>query len=201
MTSPPMAQIAPIAQVLSARWHHFRLTETDASDHASAACYRLPENIGVMPIIVTELELRDVERHVFLADLVECADNAALNQRPKALDCLSVNRADDIFASGVVNRLVRIFLTQMLVSDPLIGAKQADLVRDCLSNKAFQGCGLDVLNDAGDNVASALGGTDHNSFAAAASSATAVTALVLVPIFGEAADESFVNLNDADELA
>jgi hypothetical protein len=29
------------------RWHRFRLAETDASDHASAACYRLPENVWV----------------------------------------------------------------------------------------------------------------------------------------------------------
>src|ERR1700683_869343 len=191
--------VAPIVQV-SVRCRRFRLAETDASDYASAACYRLPEDVGVMPIVVAELELRDVERHIFLADLMECTDNAALNQRPKALDCLSVNCANNVFASSVVNRLVRVFLAQVLVADPLIGAEQADLVGYCLADEAFQGCGLDIFDDAGNNIAPALSGADHNSFAAASSSATAVTALVFVPIFREATDESFVNLDDADEL-
>src|SRR5437763_230366 len=36
------------------------------------------EDVRVPPIVVAELELRDVERHVFGADFVEGADNAAL---------------------------------------------------------------------------------------------------------------------------
>ena len=36
------------------------------------------ENVGVEPIVVAELKLRDVERHIFGADFVERADHARL---------------------------------------------------------------------------------------------------------------------------
>jgi hypothetical protein len=36
------------------------------------------ENIGSLAIVVPELKLRDIQRHVFAADLVEGADHAAL---------------------------------------------------------------------------------------------------------------------------
>jgi hypothetical protein len=39
----------------SFRWHRFRLAETDASDHASAACYRRFEHVGTGAIVVPEL--------------------------------------------------------------------------------------------------------------------------------------------------
>jgi hypothetical protein len=189
----------PIAPVQS-RWRRSSLTETDASDLVSAACYRHPEDVGAMPIVVAEFELRDVQRHIFLAHLVERANHAALEDRPEAFDCLSVHRTNNIFASGVVNRLVRIFLAEVFVANPFIGAKQTDLVGDGFADKAFQGCGLDILNDARNNVAPALNGTGNNGFTAAASPSAAIAALALVSVFGEAADESFVNLDDADEL-
>jgi len=44
---------------------------------------------ALLPIVVAELELRDVERHVFLADLVERADHTALEDRPEALKLYS----------------------------------------------------------------------------------------------------------------
>jgi len=96
----------PIAQAQS-RWRRFRLAETDASDHASAACYSLLENVGVHAIVVAELKFRDVQRHVFGAHFVERADNAALEDRPETLDCVSVDRADDVLTAFVVHGLMR----------------------------------------------------------------------------------------------
>jgi hypothetical protein len=190
---------APIAPVLF-RWRRSSLAETDASDLVSAACYRFPEDVGIMPIIVAELELRDIQGHVLFADLVERANHAALEDRPEAFDCLSMHRADDIFAGGMVNRLVWIFLAEMFVANPFVGAKQTDLIGDGFTDKTFQGCGLDILNDARNDVTSALNGTSNNRLSAAASSAAAIAALALVSVLSESADESFVNLNDADEL-
>jgi hypothetical protein len=57
-----------------------------------------PEDVRIFSVVVTELEFRNIQRHVFAADLVECPDNTALKDRPEALDCLSVNRTDDILA-------------------------------------------------------------------------------------------------------
>ena len=58
-----------IAAILAAsvRWHRFRLAETDASDHASAACYRRPEHVGIEAIVMAELKLGNVKRHIFSA--------------------------------------------------------------------------------------------------------------------------------------
>lgn len=44
----------------------------------SARPNRRTENISVHPVIVPELEFIDVQRQILLADLVECADNAAV---------------------------------------------------------------------------------------------------------------------------
>lgn len=47
---------------------------------------RCAENIGVEAIIVAELELCNIQRHVFAADFVEAADDAALEDRPKSFN-------------------------------------------------------------------------------------------------------------------
>jgi hypothetical protein len=49
----------------------------------SAPRYSGPKNINVLPIVVPELKLRNVQRHIFGADLMERADNTALHQRPE----------------------------------------------------------------------------------------------------------------------
>jgi len=41
------------------------------------------EYVGVLPIIVTELKLRNIQRHIFGANFVETADDAALEDAPK----------------------------------------------------------------------------------------------------------------------
>ncbi len=69
----------------------------------SASQYSLPENIHVLQIIITELELGNIERHIFAAHFVECADHATLEDRPEAFDGLSVDCANDILASRMVN--------------------------------------------------------------------------------------------------
>jgi hypothetical protein len=60
-----------------------RLAETVTGVCASATCYSGSEYVGVIAIVMPELKFRNVERQIFAADLVERADNAALNQRPQ----------------------------------------------------------------------------------------------------------------------
>jgi hypothetical protein len=62
------------------------------------------ENVRVLPVIVAELELGDIERHVLAADL---ANNVTFEDRPEALDCVRVNRADNIFVRGVIDATPR----------------------------------------------------------------------------------------------
>ncbi len=47
---------------------------------ASAPCYRGAEDVGIVAIVVPKLELRDVERKIFAADLMETAHDAALQR-------------------------------------------------------------------------------------------------------------------------
>jgi len=61
---------------------------------ASASLDRRSEDIRVRPIIITELELRNIERHIFAAHFVERADDAALEDRPEAFNRVRVDRAD-----------------------------------------------------------------------------------------------------------
>jgi hypothetical protein len=85
------------------------------------------EDIRIQPVVVAELELGNVERQIFTADLVIGADHAALNQRPETFDRIGVDCADDILPLGMVDHAVRELAVQTLVSNPLIGAEQADL--------------------------------------------------------------------------
>jgi hypothetical protein len=87
----PTRRTYPIGRV---RWPLSSLAETVTSDHASAACYRGTENIGIVAVVVAELKLRDVQRHIFGADFVEGADNATLQNRPKAFDGVGVDRTN-----------------------------------------------------------------------------------------------------------
>ena len=50
---------------------------------ALASADRHSENVSVKSVVVSELKLRDVQRHIFGADFVEAADNPALEDRPK----------------------------------------------------------------------------------------------------------------------
>jgi hypothetical protein len=77
------------------------LTNRDSS--VSATCYGCAEDIGVGAVVIAKLKLRNIERHVFAADLLERADHAALKDRPEALDWLSVDRSDNILSLGVVS--------------------------------------------------------------------------------------------------
>jgi len=52
--------------------------------------YRRSEDVAVLAIVVAELEFSDIQRQIFAADLMECADHATLDKRPEALDCLRV---------------------------------------------------------------------------------------------------------------
>ena len=48
---------------------------------ASATCYRRAEYIRVLPVVVPELKLRDVQSHVFGRYFVECSDHARLKSQ------------------------------------------------------------------------------------------------------------------------
>jgi hypothetical protein len=121
----------PIAPAQS-RWRRFRLAETDASDHASAACYRAPEHIGIATVVITELKFGDVEWQILGADLVERADHAAFENAPKTLNRVRVDGTNNVFVIRVPDDLVTVAidLPQAVVADPLVRNEQAYFFRN-----------------------------------------------------------------------
>src|SRR3954454_20304929 len=79
--APEMGNVVAPASVAAIRWHE--VAEYAASASYSAVCYEQVEQIGVFPVIVAEGELRQVERTIFLRDVMEVAHNAALDQYQK----------------------------------------------------------------------------------------------------------------------
>jgi hypothetical protein len=166
----------------------------------SASLNRRSENIPIFAIIIAELELGDIERHIFPAHFVERADNAALENRPEALDGLRVDCADDVLASGVINGGVRI-VSETAIAGPLICAKQADFVRDGFSHKGVKSGRLDVCNHARNHIALACDSTDNWSFTGADTPGSAAApAFIPMPVLGQAANESFIDFDNAAKL-
>ena len=182
---------------------------TAASHHCqnfiSAPPQCCAENVLVLPIVVAELELGNVQRQVFGADLVVAAHDAALEQAPEAFDGVGVNRADDVFASGVIHDAMRELAVERIVAAILVGAEQADFVRHGSANEADQCFAVDLADHASDHVALAAHCADHRNLSDRATPAsrtrTAGAATVaLVPILRLAADEGFVNFHNAHQL-
>ncbi len=80
----------------------------------STSANRRSENVSILTVVVAELKLRDIQRHIFAADLVEAADDPAFDDRPETLDRLSMDCADNVLLFCVVDDGVRIFLPRCL---------------------------------------------------------------------------------------
>ena len=165
----------------------------------SASAYRRSENVVIHPIVVAELELRDVERQIFRADFVECADDPALHQRPEAFNRIGMDRADNMLASAVVNYAVIVFAAEPTIARIGVGADNANAGRYGFANKGFDGFGFCVFDDASDDVSLALDRTDDGSFAASAATRPAIP-LANVTVLIVAADVGFIDFDNAAEF-
>jgi hypothetical protein len=166
-----------------------------------ASTNRRSENIRALPIVISELELGNIEWHIFPAHFVERADNSALEDRPETLDGLSVDCADDILPSGMVNGSVREIFVEPAVSGPLIGAKQADFVGNGFSHKSIKRRSLDVCDHARNHIPLAADGANNRLFAGPnTTGSTTAAALIPMSVFSQAADESFIDFDNSTEL-
>ena len=194
---PTDQMVNPIAQApFQARWHRFRLAETDASDHASAACYRRLKHIGVHAVIVAKLKLRDVQRHIFGAHFVERTDHAAFKDRPEALNRVRVNGTDNVLPRFVVNHLVRVLAQIVAVSRPRVRSQQADFVGNGFAHEGQHRFRRDPLKNASDHIAVTLHRTDDRRFALCRAELLLVPMTVLV----FAANPRFVHFHNAPKL-
>lgn len=177
-----------------------RSAEAEPSVTTSATRYNQIEGVLVVSVVVPELELVDVERHVGVRHLMVGADDAAFDERPEAFDALSVHRADNILVVSVPDDLVRVFPFKAAIADPLVCDQQTYLCRDDLAHEAFEGRGIVALDHAGDHVAVALDSADDRRLARAEAATTWAATVADMSVLGLTADIGFVNLNLAEQL-
>ena len=157
------------------------------------------EYIAIKAVIVAELEFSDIERQIFLADLVVAANDPALDDAPEALNRIGVNRADNVLARAVIDDAMLVLVAETAIGRIGIGAKQANAIRDGVTDKSFNRFRLGVLDNTSDDVALALYSTDDWRLVSTAATRLAgllVPMLVLVVT----ADVGFVHLNNAAKL-
>jgi hypothetical protein len=176
--------------------------EAEPSGATSATRYDGSECVGIVPMVVPELKLVDVQRQICGAHLMEVADDAAFNQRPKTLDALSVNRTDDILPLSVVDNLMRVVFVQPAIADPLVRDQQADLIRHSLPHEGFEGFAVNAIDNTSRNLTLAADRTNDRRLSRTdATSPATLSALANVAVLSEAADKGFVNLYLAEQLA
>jgi hypothetical protein len=161
----------------------------------SAPPYGRAEDVGIVPVVVAPFELRNVQREIFAADFVKAAHDAALQERPETVDCLSVDNAVNVLASGMADRPM---LLEPLISAIFICGDQTDFVRDGFADEGVQGFHIGVFDHARNESSLALDSADDGSFASAASSRRA---FIPMPIFVLAADVGFIDFDNADQFA
>jgi hypothetical protein len=94
-----------LGSIEPAFWPHD--AETFASSDASASCYSRPENVRVLPVVVAELKLIQVERKILLADVVVRPNDAPLEQRPEAFDVVGMDVPANVFVLEVLHGVVQ----------------------------------------------------------------------------------------------
>jgi hypothetical protein len=193
--------------VIGPGWHFSSSKYINESENASVFCgffcvsaprYCGLENVVVHPIVVPELEFRDVQRQIFAADLVEAAHDTAFQERPKAIDRLGVNHAVNILLFGVADEGVREIFLEFPIAGMFVSYDKADIFCNGLPNETIQSRGIGIANDAGDHIALALDRADNDELAGYAGSGLF---LVPMPVAVAPANIGFVNLNDAAKLS
>ena len=125
----------------------------------SAPCYRGREDVGVVAVIVAPFEFSHVERQVFGADMVERAHDAALQERPEAVNSAGVNQAANVFALAVPHALMREGLMQVAVVGMLVRGDQANLLVHGGLNEVVERLGVRLADHASYDAALPFHGT------------------------------------------
>ena len=102
--------------------------EGSASPVASASCYSRSEDVRVTAVILPELKFVQVEREIFLADIVIRPDDPALQQSPEGLDIVGVNLTANILALRVLDGLMTDAAPKVVVALVLVRRDKRDLL-------------------------------------------------------------------------
>jgi len=176
--------------------------EAPASQCASASCYRLAENVGFLPVVKSELKLREIQRQIFLAHTVIAAHDSALEQRPERFNRIGMHDAAHVFTRAMANYLMRqseilAAHAEQAIAAVFISGNERNLVGYSLAHETIQGRSIRAFDDLTNHVPLAADCADDRGLPAHASD---VLLLVPVAILIFAADASFVYFNNAHEL-
>ena|SRR6266851_1821558 len=81
--------------------------EASASSDASASCYSIKENVGILTVVVPPRKFVQVQRQILLGDVMKTSHDAALEQTPKRFDIVRVDNPSHVFALPVTHGCVR----------------------------------------------------------------------------------------------
>jgi hypothetical protein len=176
------------------------MQEAPASSDASASCYGVKENILILSIVEAPRKLIEIQRQIFLADIVIGADDPSLEQRPEVFNRVSVDVSAYILAPRVRDRgvLIPCFL-QIPVFRVFVRRNQRHFVRNRFAHELSQGIKPGILNHLTCDITLTRDRADHYCLVACVRS-LAVAALVPVTILVLAPDPGFVSFDFAHEL-
>jgi hypothetical protein len=180
-------------------WPPSALPEAPASPRASASCYRNSKHIFVIPVVVDERPLGNVQREISAADVVVDTDDTTLQNTPEAFNRVRVDCANNILAGSVPDDLMREEVVKQPITGVLVRREQADFRRDGFTDEAIIGPSVGRGDHAGHYVPLAAYGADDGRLARAGSP-THTVALVPMPVLGLATDKRLVHFNDTHEL-
>jgi hypothetical protein len=161
---------------------------------ASAPRYRGAEDVRIATIIIAPFKFGDIQRQIFTADFVKAAHDTSFQQRPKAINRLSVDRAVNILTGSMPNSTV---FFQLAVSGIFVGRDQAHFLRNGFADEAVQRFSIGMRDDTGHDIAIALYRADNGILAF---SAGPWRALIPMPVPVLAANISFVNFDNANQF-
>lgn len=139
-----------------------------------------------------------VQRQIFLRDVVIGANDATLEQGPKGFDALSVNLATHVLALAMAHN----FTTHVRIKQPIagvfVGCDQLHFVSADFTDETIQCRGVGVLDHLTDNIALPADSANHCCLAGRTARAWNLLIPVAVTIF--AANERFIDFDLAHQV-
>src|SRR5438046_2244567 len=75
--------------------------EASASSDASTSCYCRSEDVRILAVIVAKLKLSQIQRQIFLADMMKTSHHTALEQAPERFEIVCMDLTAYILASAM----------------------------------------------------------------------------------------------------
>ena len=171
-----------------------------SSEHASAAacsafCYHVAKDVGILAVIVSIGELREIQRQIVFAYFMECADHATFQQAPEAIQVRRMDIPAHILTLPVVHNLVRELAAQSRIAWMFVRRHQRNVLTDRIPHKVAQRQTVGILDNLADHVAFTGDSPDHGDFIVAPAMIRAFLARVTVPVLASEVGLVYFNLS------